>query len=145
MVRSGRTRARLFSGGGERWRVKRVAAFAPSVEAAQQRANARDAFLPEEQRHTGTGGFVWSSTVEDDFVVARQTVVLLLQLLGIYAESAGNRLRIGFEVHRVAQINDDEFFAGVEFFFEFVDGDARDAQVAQKSLAGDKLIRDVRR
>ena len=81
MVRSGRTRARLFSGGGERWRVKRVAAFAPSVEAAQQRANARDALLPEEQRHTGTGGFVWSSTVEDDFVVARQTVILFLQLL----------------------------------------------------------------
>ena len=116
MLRSGRTRARLFSGGGERWRVKRVAAFAPSVEAAQQRANARDAFLPEEQRHTGTGGFVWSSTVEDDFAIARQAVVLLLQFLGVHVKGAGNSFRIGFKVHRVAQVNDNQFFAGVDFF-----------------------------
>ena len=135
----------LFGVYGERDGVERVAAFAPGIQAALQRPNPRDAFLPEEQRHTGAGGFVWSSTVEDDFVVARQAVVLFLQLLGINAESAGNRFGIGLEVHRVAEINDDEFFTGVEFFFEFVDGDARNAQVAQEALAGHKLIRDIGR
>jgi hypothetical protein len=51
--------------------VHGVAAFAPGVEPALQRANVADAFLSEEQRHTGASGFVWSSTVENDFAVAR--------------------------------------------------------------------------
>jgi hypothetical protein len=37
-----------------------------------QGADAFDAFFSEEQRHTGAGGFVGSSTVEDDFAVERQ-------------------------------------------------------------------------
>jgi hypothetical protein len=86
---------------------ERVAAFAPGVQAAFQRPNALDAFLPEEQRHTGAGGFVWSSAVEDDFAVTRQTVVLLFQLLG---------------VHGMAQVNDYQFFAGVDFFLQFIHG-----------------------
>jgi len=73
----------------------------------------------EEQRHTGAGGFVWSSAVENDFAVARLTVTLLLQLL----ESMRKRrewIRVGLEVHRVAQVNDDQFFAGVDSFLQFV-------------------------
>src|SRR5260370_1684131 len=134
---------RFFSGLGERGGDKRVAAFAPGIQAALQRADTLDAILPEEQRHTGAGGFVWSSTVEDYFAVAGQKVVLLFQLLGVHAEGAGNGFRIGFKVHGVAQIDNDQFFAGVEFFFQFFHGDARDAQVAQKTLAGSKLISDV--
>ena len=129
----------LSEGGGD----ERVAALAPSVEAALQRANALDALLPEEQRHTGAGGFVWSSTVEDDFAVAGQTVVLFFQGLGVHAESAGNSFRIGFEVHGMAEVDDNQFFAGVDFFLQFIHGDARNAQVAQKALAGDKLFRKV--
>jgi hypothetical protein len=48
-----------------------VAEFAPGVEAALQGADTFDALFSEEQRHTGAGGFVWSSTVENDFAVAR--------------------------------------------------------------------------
>ena len=48
-----------------------VAEFAPGVEAALQGADTFDALSSEEQRHTGAGGFVWSSTVENDFAVAR--------------------------------------------------------------------------
>jgi hypothetical protein len=51
---------------------QRIAAFAPGVEAALQGADAFDAFFSEEQRHTGAGGFVGSSTVENDFAVERQ-------------------------------------------------------------------------
>src|SRR6266566_4995681 len=134
---------RFFSGLGERGGDKRVAAFAPGIQAALQRADTLDAILPEEQRHTGASGLVWSSTIEDYLAVAGQKVVLLFQLLGVHAEGAGNGLRVGFKVHRVAQIDNDQFFAGVEFFFQFFHGDARDAQVAQKTLAGGKLISDV--
>ena len=108
---------RLFWIRGERGGVERVAAFAPGVQTALQRPNPRDAFLPEEQRHTGAGGFVWSSTVENDFAVAGQAIVVPFQVLGVHVEGAGNSFRIGFEVHRVAQVNDDQFFADVEFFF----------------------------
>src|SRR5216684_3482052 len=44
----------------------------------------------------------------------------------------------------MAQINDDEFFAGVELPFQFVHGDARDAQITKKALAGDKFVGKVR-
>src|SRR3989442_826900 len=123
--------------------IVNVTPFEPGVQTAQQRAYARDAVLPEEQRHTGAGGFVWSSTVEDYFAVARQAVVLLFQLLGIHAESAGNGFRVGFEIHRVAQVNNNQFLAGVEFPFQFIHGDAGDAQITKKALASDKLISDV--
>jgi len=43
----------------------------------------------------------------------------------------------------VAQVNDDQFLARVDFYFQLIHGDARDAQIAQKALAGDKLIREV--
>jgi len=45
----------------------------------------------------------------------------------------------------MAQINDDEFFAGVELSFEFVDRDARDAQFVQKAPARDEFVGDVGR
>src|SRR5437870_6354650 len=106
----------LFCIHGDCRAVERVAALAPGAQTALQRADARDAVFPEEQRHTGAGGFVWSSTVEDDFAIARQAVVLLLQFLGVHVKGAGNSFRIGFKVHRVAQVNDNQFFAGVDFF-----------------------------
>jgi hypothetical protein len=91
--------------------------FAPGGEAALERADALDAVFSEEQRHTGAGGFVRSSTVENDFAIARQAVVLFLQFAGIHAKSARNRFRVGFKVHRMAQIHNDKILTGVDFFF----------------------------
>jgi len=104
-----------------------------------------DALISEEQRHTGAGGFVWSSTVENNFAVAGQPVVFLLQLLGVHAEGAGNGFGISFEIHGMAKIDDDQLFAGIDFYFQFVDGDAADAQFTQEALACDKFLGDVRR
>jgi len=84
-----------------------IAEFAPAIEAALQRANVLDALLSEEQRHTGAGGFVWSSTVENHFPIAGQAIIFLFEFLGIHAKRAGNGLRVGFEIHRVPQVNDD--------------------------------------
>jgi hypothetical protein len=91
------------------------AAFPPSVEAALQGADAFDAVFSEEQRHTGAGGFVWSSAVENDLAIARETVVFFFQFLGVHAEGAGNCFGIRFEIHGMAQVHDDEFFASVDF------------------------------
>ena len=114
----------LFCVCGQRGSLDRIAALAPGIQTTLQRPNPGDAIFSEEQRHTGAGGFVWSSTVEDYFAIAGQTVILLFQFLGLHAEGAGNGFGISFEVHRMAQINNDEVFAGVEFFFQFVHGDA---------------------
>jgi len=125
--------------------VHRIPAFAPGFQATLQGADIRDAVFSEEQRHTGAGGFVWSSTVEDDLAIAGQAVVLFFQLLGVHAEGARNGFGVSLEIHRVAQVHDDEFFAGVELLFQFIDGDAGDAQITKKTLAGDKLLCDVGR
>jgi hypothetical protein len=42
----------------------------PSFEPTSQRADVYQTSLSQLQRHTGAGGFVWSSAVEDDFVFA---------------------------------------------------------------------------
>jgi hypothetical protein len=103
--------SRLRERGGDEWE----AAFTPGVKAALQGADALDSVFSEEQRHTGAGGFVWSSTVEDDLTIARYAVVLFFQFLGVHAEGAGNCFGIGLEIHGMAQVHDNEFFARIDF------------------------------
>ena len=55
----------------------------------------------------------------------------------------GNRFGIGFEIEGMAQINNRETFAGVEFVFELIDSDAADAQIAKELLARDKFEGNV--
>jgi hypothetical protein len=90
--------------------------FAPGFQAAFERADTRDALSSEQQRHTGAGGFVWSSTIENDFAIAGQAVVFLFQLLGVHAEGAGNGFGIGFEIHGMTKIDDDDVLPGIELF-----------------------------
>jgi hypothetical protein len=83
-----------------------VAAPSPFFQATLKRANAFDAFFSKEQRHTGAGSFVWSSTVEDDVAISGKRIGLFLEFARIHAERAGNSFGIGFEVERMAQIDD---------------------------------------
>lgn len=92
-----------------------ITAVAPRVKAAFQGANLPDALPPEEQRHTGAGSFVRSSTVEDDFTIAGQALVVFLDIGGIHAEGAGNCARVGFKFHGMAKVHDGDLFAGIEF------------------------------
>jgi hypothetical protein len=117
--------------------------LAPGVETAFERADPGDAAASEEERHTGARSFVWSSTVEDDFAVVRESLIVILEFLCIHAESAGNGFGIGLKIHRVTKIDDHEILAGVELVFQFFDGDASDAQVAQKASAGDEFIGEI--
>src|SRR5258708_12764441 len=116
-----------------------IAEFAPGVQAALQRADAFDALFSEEQRHTGAGGFVWSSTVENDLTVERQPIGFLFQFFGVHTKCAGNRFRVGSKVHGVTQINDDQLYAAVNFLFQFFWSDARYTQLAQQSFPSEKL------
>src|SRR5882762_10746460 len=85
---------------------QRKAARTPGIQSALQRPNAPHAFVPQEQRHTGAGGFVWSSTVKNDVAVPRQTIILVFQVFCVHAESAWNRMRISLKIHRMPQVND---------------------------------------
>ena len=79
-----------------------IVVFAPGFQAAFERANTGDALFSEEERHTGAGGFVWSSAIENDFAIAGQAIVFLFELLGVHTEGAGNGFGVGFEIHGVA-------------------------------------------
>src|SRR5258707_196128 len=64
-----------------RQNLQGVAEVTPGIQAALERPDMHHAFFPQEKRHTGAGGFVWSSTVEDDFAVARQPLISLLEFV----------------------------------------------------------------
>jgi hypothetical protein len=91
-----------------------IAAFAPGREAALQGTDAFDALSSEEQRHTGAGGFVWSSTVENDFLSTGKEFSMFFKIAGVHVQGAGDGFRVGFEFDRVTQIHDGHFFAGVK-------------------------------
>jgi hypothetical protein len=93
---------------------ERVAALAPGGEAAFERADPGNALFSEEQRHTGAGGFVWSSAVENDFLVVAKKFSVLFEIAGVHVQGAGNSFRVGFKFDRVTQVDDGNFFAGVE-------------------------------
>ena len=68
------------------------------------------------------------------------TIVFLLQLLGVHAEGAGDGFRVGFEIHGMTKIDDDDFLAGVELLLQFFDGDAGDAKFTQEASAGEEFV-----
>jgi hypothetical protein len=82
----------------------------PGFKASGKRADAPDALSPQQQRHTGAGGFVGSGAVEHDVAVARYFFVALLEILRPHAPSAGNPGAIAAELARVAQINNGDLF-----------------------------------
>jgi hypothetical protein len=82
----------------QRYRHERIASFTPGVQPALQRADASNALIPEQERHTGARGLVGSSAVKDDVAIAREPIILLLQLIGVHSECAWNRLRVGLEI-----------------------------------------------
>ena len=103
------------------------------------------AFVSEEQRHTGAGGFVWSSTVEDNFAVMGQPVAGLLKIAGVHSECAWDCFRVRLEIHRVPQVHDGEELAGIQFFLQFHRADTGNSQFTQEFLAGDELVGDIER
>jgi hypothetical protein len=78
----------------------------PGVQAAGQGPHALKTFLLEPERHTGARRLVWSSTVQDDFAVARNLLVAVIEVLGVEMRGAGDDKRMHPEIHVVAQVDD---------------------------------------
>src|SRR5437879_9807884 len=89
-------------------RDQRKAAAPPAVEPAGQRTNAGNSLAAEEQRHTGAGGFIGSSTVKHNLPVARDNIASLFQFGRVQAMRAGDGDWFGLEVERVAQVHDQD-------------------------------------
>ena len=68
------------------WIGQRIAKFLPSGKAALQRTHARNAKFLKLLCHTGTSGFIGSSTVENDLLVFRQRVRASCNLSGQHAD-----------------------------------------------------------
>ncbi len=86
----------------------------PFMEATQERTHMPDTVFAELQRHTGAGGFVGSSTEEDDFAVAINLAMTRLQFLRRNPQSTGQGAGIGQYIQRMAQVDDGGMFAGFE-------------------------------
>lgn len=120
-----------------------IVVFAPGFQAAFEWANPCDSLFSEEERHTGARGFVWSSAIEDDFTIVGQQIVLLLQFLSVHAESAGDGFRVGFKIHGMTKVDNDQVFAGVELLLQFFNGDPGDAKRAQKASAREEFVAEI--
>lgn len=79
--------------------LNRKAVFLPGGKPTCQRTHARYALSSQQQRHTGAGGLVGSSTVEHDVAIPRNLLLALFDLFWVEAQRAGNRQRVGFKLH----------------------------------------------
>lgn len=81
---------------------QRKAAGAPRFEPAGERTDARNAALAKQERHTGAGGFVGSSAVEDDVAVAGDLQVAAVEFVGEQVQSAGELDAVALKLERMA-------------------------------------------
>jgi hypothetical protein len=63
--------------------------LAPGVIAACERTHTADSYFMKFKRHTGAGGFVWSSTVQHHVAVAGDFQMLGGQLMTVEPDGAG--------------------------------------------------------
>ena len=108
---------------------------APALVAFRKRADSRDSLAAQEEREPGGGHFIRARAKQNYLAVPGNHFVGFLELRGIHVQRAGNRLRVGVEVERVAQVDNDEVLAGVYFFLQLFGSDTRNLQIAQEFLA----------
>ena len=79
-----------------------------------------NANLAELQRHPGAGGFVGSSTEENDFAVAGNFAVPGLQFFRRDLQRARQGARIGEHVEGMAQVNNHRLLARFQLMLQFI-------------------------
>lgn len=87
---------------------ERIAQLLPVVEAPLQRTHTRDSQLLQFLCHTGTGGFIGSSAVEDDLFVFGESVRAAGDLFRQNTDCAGKRTGIGDGIQWMAEIEDHQ-------------------------------------
>jgi len=81
---------------------------APSFEAAFERPDLLEPGIPQLKRHTGAGGFVGSSAVEDHFLIARNLVCPAAQFVGTHQYRPRHLEAIALHFKRMSKINHGE-------------------------------------
>jgi hypothetical protein len=84
--------------------VDRKAMLQPAIQPTRERPNAMNTPSLQHQRHTGAGGFVGSAAIEDDFSVARNFVVSLVEFLEAHDLGPTDLAGIHFDFDRGSQI-----------------------------------------
>ena len=87
---------------GNEWEIVRE----PGINPAFERANSRDAFGSQPQRHPGAGRFVGSRAVENDVAIPGNLCVALFDLFHSYTKRAWDHLRKHLDIHGLAQVHD---------------------------------------
>ena len=96
------------------------------------------------QRHTGAGGFVWSSAIEDDFLALRDFAGERSKLFGTLDQGTGDFEGVAFDFVRVTEINDGKgIFGGVEKFMKRERGNPVNAELPEDAPALDIFEGDV--
>src|ERR1700736_1643549 len=116
-------------------RLQRIAVLAPTFYAALQRSNANHSFAEQKQRRPGAGGFVWSRTVEDHVLIARNFFLAPVEGVQVDQNRAGKLgvIRIPFE--RPPEIDHRQIFAGLDHAHELLGCYSIDAELANESPA----------
>jgi len=79
-------------------RLNWKAAIVPRLKPTSERPDFVDPSSLQQQRHPGAGSFVRSRAKQDDLAVARNLIVIGVQLLGGKPDRTGNRPRRRLEV-----------------------------------------------
>jgi len=121
----------------KRFRYFRVGSrFAPGGPGRLVRADAFDALFLRSKRN-GVGLFfsIWSSTVQDDFAIARASDRFFLPFRGVHAKRAGNRFRVSSKSMECEGPRMTKSRRPASIYSSILRSDTRDAQIAEKLLA----------
>ena len=94
---------------GLRYRLYRIAGFAPRGEAAVDHKGA-ESLLHQLIRHTGAGRFVGSSAVEIDVFIPGETFDFLGEVIRLQSNRAANAVGTGVVVTVAAHVGQQNLF-----------------------------------
>src|ERR1019366_7456004 len=116
------------------WTTRRKTTAAPSFIAFSERPDLCDSFTAQQKRQACSRSLMRAGAEENDFAIVGNHFMRLFEFRGVHVQRAGNCFRLRFEIQRLAQIQDDDVLAGIDFFFELFRRNAGDLQPAQKPL-----------
>jgi len=114
--------------------------FLPRFRTALERAHTSDPLRPQEQRHTGAGGFVWSTAKENDVSVSWNLFAAGGEVFRRDACGARDEVR-GFR-YSAAKVDDKQVLAGIQPIPQFLRCDSSYIQLPKKPAALNKLPAD---
>jgi hypothetical protein len=120
----------------------------PSLQAAGKGSNALKSTAAQLERCTRARELMLSSTVKDDFAIARDwrslfRIIVLSKPVRIDAHRTGNTLVASQTIPAAVQIKNHDLFARVQLLFKLFWRDPRHSKFAHKAMPSNKLAADV--